>query len=81
MKHLEYEAGVFKFPSKELLADSYYESFHNKEVIRMSRAMISKHVTQNNLMYISMYLYDVKTKILQMATTNHEMTIFLSRHC
>ena len=77
LRHLEYNAGKMKFPSKELLSDSTYASFHNKEVIKMSRAMVAKHATQNNLMWISMYLYDVKTKIQQMATTNHEISTLL----
>lgn len=79
-KHLEYDAGKIKFPSSGLLADSMQESTHIANVIKLSRAMVSTHATQNNLIQINMYLYDIKTKIQEMATTNHDISTFIIKH-
>ncbi len=70
---LERELCISTFPSAKLCLDSEYESFHDKQVIRMTRAMGCNCATQNDLTNISRYLYTVKTKIQEMATSNHEI--------
>ena len=67
-----------KFPSNQLMNDVEYEAFHNKQVISMSRCMLSRQITDNILAQINMYLYMIKTKTLQMANNNHELA---SRVC
>lgn len=74
---LEFELKQFekdnKFPSNKLMNDVEYEAFHNKQVIEMSRRMLSRQITDNILAQINMYLYMIKTKTQQMANTNHEL--------
>jgi hypothetical protein len=67
-----------KFPSNELISDTKYESFHNKQVIKLSRAIVSDYLTNANLMHINRYLYNVKTKIQQMSASNHKIATFIS---
>lgn len=65
------------FPSTKLCEDSKHESFHNTQVIKMTRSMGSKHATQTDLTNMSKYLYTVKTKIQEMATSNHDIATTL----
>ena len=71
----------FKFPSKTLLNNVEYESFHNSQVICMSQFMMSSCITDNNLFQIKMYLYMIKTQIQEMANHNHHITINIHRKC
>ena len=73
---LEYELkemseGLIEFPSKCLITDTKYESFHNKQVIQMSRVISSNRATLNNFEQVNMYLYMIKTKISQITNINH----------
>ena len=62
---------VVEFPSKCLITDTKYESFHNKQVIQMSRVISSNIATLNNYEQVNMYLYMIKTKISQITNINH----------
>ena len=73
LKHIEEGTPTNNFPSNKLINDVVYESFHNKQVIEMSRRIVSKHITLDDLAQINTYLYTVKQKIQQMADTNHKI--------
>jgi hypothetical protein len=73
LNHIEEGTPTNNFPSNKLINDVEYESFHNKQVIEMSRRIVSKHITLDDLAQINIYLYTVKQKIQQMADTNHKI--------
>ena len=76
----------FKIPSKTLLNNVEYESFHNEQVTCMSQFMMSSCITEIKLYQIKMYLDMIKTQIQEMTKQNHHIKINTKRkrenpHC